>query len=59
MALGKEPIGATMSRIDFGVFFFNSHDEGISGNCVLHAKKALCERVAISTARQCGGRWPT
>jgi hypothetical protein len=35
-----------MSRIDFGIFFFNSNDEGVSGNYALHAKKAVSERVA-------------
>ena len=35
-----------MNNIDFGIFFFNSDDDGISGNYALHAKLAVRMRVA-------------
>jgi len=46
-----------MNDIDFGLFFFNSNDEGISGNYALHAKKALSERVAEREPRVRDSGW--
>jgi len=35
-----------MNEIDFGIFFFNPNDDGISGNYAMHAKSAVRTRVA-------------
>lgn len=46
-----------MDNIDFGIFFFNSDDSGISGNYALHAKMALRERVAERYPKVLGDGW--
>jgi len=46
-----------MNHLDFGIFFFNSSDEGISGNYAMHAKKAVRERVAEREPRVRDGGW--
>jgi hypothetical protein len=45
------------SGIDFGIFFFNSSDRGISGNYALHAKMAVRERIAEHEPRVRGSGW--
>ncbi len=47
----------TVGGIAFGVFFFNSDDDGISGNYALHAKKAVSERVAEREPRVRDSGW--
>lgn len=48
---------ATPVCLDFGIFFFKSDDEGISGNYALHAKKAVCQRVAEREPRVQHSDW--
>lgn len=46
------------SGIDFGIFLFNSSDQGISGNYALHAKMAVSKRVAERDKRVRDESWP-
>jgi hypothetical protein len=46
-----------MHNIDFGIFFFNADDRGISGNYAMHAKMAVRDRVAEPDAKVLDGGW--
>lgn len=50
-------LATPVSHIDLGIFFFKSDDERISGNYALHAKKAVCQRVAEREPRVQDSGW--
>lgn len=50
-------MAAPGSSVSYGMFLFNSGDEGISGNYDYHARKAVRDRVGERNARVLGSEW--